>query len=158
METERPRAALRQVAVKSQTGQPMPEGFVECGSCASPTLPSDLYLTEHGQVCHVCQADSEADETLSRGAGDQVWSVLFSPGYVALGIAILIPFANFLFGPAAGKFLSPIALVCTLVGLSAMRTAATMRGATRRDRIRLGLAGLWSFLIVLGMGASMWLL
>jgi len=136
----------------------MPEGFVECGGCGSPTLPRDLYLTEHGSICHVCQADAEADETLSRGAGAQVWTVLFSPGYVALAISILIPFAEFLFGPSAGKFLSPIPLVCTLIGLSAIRTALTMPGATRGDRVRLGLAGLWSTLIILGLAVSMFVL
>jgi hypothetical protein len=133
--------------------QRIPAGFVACGTCDCPTLPTDLYASEDGDICHVCNANVEAHETSARGTRDLATGVFLSPAYTALIVSVFYWLVMVLTANP-GVWLAGIPAIGSGVGAHAIFTAIRDPGEAR-DRVRLAAAGLSSMFVHLLFAAAL---
>lgn len=128
-------------------------GLVPCAACGTTVDPASLYADEEGQICGVCHADREAEDTRQRGDAELAMSTLLAPAWVGLALLVLAPL-TLLFSDQPWVWAWLPAIV-SAVGLRTAARGAFAEGIGRRNRVQLVTAGLLTTAILLSLAVAL---
>lgn len=115
-----------------------------CASCGEQVDPGDLFQGAEGMICAACQLDHESSASLARSDRELALTTLFVPGWVGVALLLLVPTFS-LFG--SPRWLGLVPAAASAAGLLALHRSVRADGIARGDRVRLGAAGVTSFIL-----------